>query len=95
MCTYLKLLHTNGKLAPKFGVWAPKLRVGALSLGCAEAFKASALWADAFHKSDMSVCLSVYPSVRLSICLCVCSLLRYRLTVFFPPLPVICNLYLG
>ena len=47
-------------------------------------FKASALWADAFYKSICpSVRLSVCPSVRLS----VCSLLRYRLTVFLPPLP--------
>ena len=43
-------------------------------------FKASALWADAFYKSK---CPSVCLCVRLS----VCSLLRYRLTVFFPPLP--------
>ena len=43
-------------------------------------FKASALWADAFYKSK---CPSVCPCVRLS----VCSLLRYRLTVFLPPLP--------
>ena len=35
-------------------------------------FKASALWADAFSKS---------------ICPYVCALLRYRLTVFLPPLP--------
>ena len=41
-------------------------------------FKASALWADAFYKSKC-------PPVRLSVCLCVCSLLRYRLTVFLPP----------
>ena len=33
--------------------------------------------------SRMFVCLSVHLSVRLS----VCSLLRYRLNVFFPPLP--------
>ena len=38
--------------------------------------KASALWADAFYKSKC-------PSVRVS----VCSLLRYRLNVFLPPLP--------
>ena len=43
-------------------------------------FKASALWADAFYKLK---CLSVCPSVRLS----VCSLLRYCLNVFLPPLP--------
>ena len=47
-------------------------------------FKALALWADTFYKLKYpSVCLSVCPSVRLS----VCSLLRYRLTVFLPPLP--------
>ena len=45
-------------------------------------FKASALWADAFYKSKCpSVCL-------WSVCgPSVCSLLRYRLTVFSPPLP--------
>ena len=42
-------------------------------------FKASALWADDFYKSKMSVCPSV--------CLSVCSLLRYGLNVFLPPLP--------
>ena len=43
-------------------------------------FKASALWADA-------VCLSV--------CLSVCSLLRYRLNVFLPPLPEVgCSIFL-
>ena len=51
-------------------------------------FKASALWADAFYKSK---CPSVCPSVRLS----VCSLLRYRLTVFLPPLPDVgCPIFL-
>ena len=39
-------------------------------------FKASALWADAFYKSKC-------PSVRV----CVCSLLRYCLNLFLPPLP--------
>ena len=43
-------------------------------------FKASALWADAFYKSKC-------PSACVSVCLSVCSLLRYRLTVFLPPLP--------
>ena len=43
-------------------------------------FKASALWADAFYKP---ICVFVC----LSFCLSVCSLLRYRLTVFLPPLP--------
>ena len=46
-------------------------------------FKASALWANAFYKSK---CPSVCLSVCLSACLSVCSLLRYRLTVFLPPL---------
>ena len=47
-------------------------------------FKASALWADAFYKSK---CLSVCPSV--------CSLLRYHLNVFLPPLPEIgCPIFL-
>ena len=43
-------------------------------------FKASALWADAFYRS-------ICPYVCLCVCLFVCSLLRYRLTVFLPPLP--------
>ena len=39
----------------------------------------------------MSVCVFV----RLSVCLCVCSLLRYRLTVFLPPLPKVgCPIFL-
>ena len=42
-------------------------------------FKVLALWAEAFYKSK-------YPYVCLSVCVCVCSLLRYRLTVFLPPL---------
>ena len=51
-------------------------------------FKASALWADAFYKSICpSVCLFVRPYV--------CSLLRYRLTVFLPPLPEVgCPIFL-
>ena len=47
-------------------------------------FKASALWADAFYKSK---CPYVFLCVCVSVCLSVCSLLRYRLTVFLPPLP--------
>ena len=39
-------------------------------------FKASAIWADAFFKS-------ICPPV----CVSVCSLLRYRVNVFLPPLP--------
>ena len=51
-------------------------------------FKASALWADAFYKS---ICPSVGVFVRLS----VCSLLRYRLMAFLPPLPEIgCPIFL-
>ena len=51
-------------------------------------FKALALWADAFYKSK---CPSLCPSVSL----CVCSLLRYRLTVFLPPLPEVgCHIFL-
>ena len=51
-------------------------------------FKASALWADAFYKSKC-------PSVCVSVCLSVCSLLRYRLTVFLPPLPKVgCQIFL-
>ena len=51
-------------------------------------FKASALWANAFYKSK---CLYVCLSVRLS----VCSLLRYLLNVFLPPLPKVgCPIFL-
>ena len=51
-------------------------------------FKASALWADAFYKSKC-------PSVRVSVRLSVCSLLRYRLTVFLPTLPEVgCLIFL-
>ena len=51
-------------------------------------FKASALWADAFYKSKC-------PYVCLFVCLSVCSLLRYRLTVFLPPLPEVgCPIFL-
>ena len=39
-------------------------------------FKAEALWADAFYYSKCP-----------SVCLSVCSLLRYRLKVFLPPIP--------
>ena len=55
-------------------------------------FKALALWADAVYKSKCpSVCLSVRLFVRLS----VCSLLRYRLNVFLPPVPKIwCPIFL-
>ena len=55
-------------------------------------FKASALWADAFYKSKFPyVCLFVC----LCVCLSVCSLLRYRLTVFLPPLPEVgCPIFL-
>ena len=55
---------------------------------CCHLFKASALWANAFYKSK---CPSVCTSVRL----CVCSLLRYRLTVFLTPLPEVgCPIFL-
>ena len=47
-------------------------------------FKALALWANAFYRSK---CLSV--------CVCVCSLLRYRLNVFLSPLlEVQCPIFL-
>ena len=47
-------------------------------------FKASALWADAFYKSKCP-----------SVCVSVCSLLRYRLNVFLPPLPEVgCPIFL-
>ena len=43
----------------------------------------------------LSVRLSVCPSVYPSICPSVCSLLRYRLNVFFPPLPEVgCPIFL-
>ena len=55
-------------------------------------FKASALWADAFYKSK---CPSVCPSVCLCVRLSICSLLRYRLNVFLPPLPEVgCPIFL-
>ena len=58
----------------------------------AKIFKASALWADAFYKSK---CPSFRVSVRPSVRLCVCSLLRYRLAVFLPPLPEVgCPIFL-
>ena len=48
-------------------------------------FKASALWADAFHKSK-------YPSVRLSVCPSVC---LFTFEVFLPPLPEVgCQIFL-
>ena len=47
-------------------------------------FKASALWADAFYNSK---CPYICLSFCVDVCLSVCSLLRYRLTVFLPPLP--------
>ena len=40
-----------------------------------------------FLQVEMSVCVFVRLSVCLSVCLSVSSLLRYRLTVFLPPLP--------
>ena len=47
-------------------------------------FKASALWADAFYKS-----------ICPYICVSACSLLRYPLTVFLPPLPKVgCKIFL-
>ena len=50
--------------------------------------KASALWADAFYKL---ICPSFCPCVRLS----VCSLVRYRLNVFFPRLSEVgCPIFL-
>ena len=55
---------------------------------CAMFFKALALWADAFYKSEC-------PSVCLCVCLSVFSLLRYRLTVFSTPLPEVgCQIFL-
>ena len=43
----------------------------------------------------LSISRNVRLSVCLFVCLCVCSLLRYRLTVFFPPLPEIgCPIFL-
>ena len=76
----------------------PQIRkcAGKCHLSGIQFFKASALWADAFYKSKcpsvcLSVCLSVRPSVRPS----VCSLLRYHLNVFLPPLPHVgCPIFL-
>ena len=43
----------------------------------------------------LSISRNVRPCVCLSVCLCVCSLLRYRLTVFLPPLPEVgCPIFL-
>ena len=43
----------------------------------------------------LSISWFVRPSVCLCVCLSVCSLLRYRLTVFFPPLPEVgCPIFL-
>ena len=54
------------------------------SAGLYKVFKASALWADAFYRS-------ICPYV----CVSACSLLRYRLTVFLPPLPEVeCPIFL-
>ena len=54
-------------------------------------FKALALWADAFYKSKC-------PYVCLPVCLSVCvsvHFLRYRLTVFLPPVPEVgCPIFL-
>ena len=55
-------------------------------------YKASALWSDAFYKLK---CPSVCPSVRPYVHLFVCSLLRYCLNVFLPPLPKVgCPIFL-
>ena len=63
------------------------LPIGGVATG-SRLFKASALWADAFYKSKC-------PSVCLSVRVCVCSLLRYRLNVFLPPLPEVgCPIFL-
>ena len=43
----------------------------------------------------LSISRNVRPSVRVCVCPCVCSLLRYRLTVFLPPLPKVgCPIFL-
>ena len=52
------------------------LQVPAMIMQETSIFKASALWADAFYKSKCPY-----------VCLCVCSLLRYRLNVLLSPLP--------
>ena len=40
-----------------------------------------------FKASMLSISRNVHMFVCLSVCVSVCSLLRYRLTVFLPPLP--------
>ena len=51
-------------------------------------FKASALRADAFYKSK-------FPSASPCVCLSECSLLKYSLNVFLPPLPEVgCPIFL-
>ena len=43
----------------------------------------------------LSISRNIHMCVCLSVCLSVCSLLRYRLTVFLPPLPEVgCQLFL-
>ena len=44
---------------------------------------------------EQSLSFFVHRFVCLSVCLCVCSLFRYRLTVFLPPLPKVgCPIFL-
>ena len=58
---------------------------------CQASFQSIGPLGRCFLKVEMSVCPSVCPCVRL----CVCSLLRYRLTVFLPPLPKVgCPIFL-
>ena len=53
-----------------------------------EVFKSLALWADTFYKL-------ICPSVCLCVCVSVCSLLRYNLNIFWPPLPKVgCPIFL-
>ena len=77
------MCHVSRVTCPLSGVTCHILKFFSLFI-----FKALALWADAFYKSK---CPSVCVFLRLS----VCSLLRYRLTVFLPPLPEVgCQIFL-
>ena len=83
--------HGRGQTAADYGqLWLERLSTIGLynkEGGSMVIFKASALWADAFYKSICPcVCVSVCPSVHF---------LRYRLTVFLPPLPEVgCSIFL-
>ena len=67
---------------------------GLLSTGPTQSSYISVLhWV--FKGPMLSISRNVHMCVCLSVCLSVCSLLRYRLTVFLPPLPKVgCPIFL-